>query len=768
MIYCFGDFRLDTGTGLLKRQDGEVVVLRRQAYRLLLLLLQRAPELVARDTLLDEVWGRQALSPNALPQTISELRQALGDEARHSRYIETRHGVGYRLCVPVESDAPAAVPSLPHNTKPAPQLPWRTMGLTALAAALALGLFLSRPQINENHGPPQAQLETLRRQVEVARQQQDVLGRVAHLQALAVLEPDRVQTRIELAEAQFAALQGEAARRTMALLSARDVDRDSPQWLLLEARQAEADGQQERAMDWLRAAREQALAVADAEALGEALRRLARLKQSQGRLLEAETLLRSSLEQRLLADRDATRIEFGLLLQANLREQGRHSEARTVLDGLVDAALTPAQSLRLRIEHALIAGLDGGAGSAWQALLDLEPQALQQADPELHIALGNALGTVGVEVGEYDRALAAFERALAGARRIGAGQQVAATQINAGAMLARRDRFAEAERLWGEAQAVFEALGDRRGVAIALSNLAAAASAQGQNPRSIELNRQALSLFRELELPVEQARAAFNLALVASREGRLGEALNHLQESRRAYAESGRAELEVHVAAVEADHLLLAGATGDAESLLLGVMPRLGEASPLRQAGIHASLGRLALAQGRYEAAEAEFERARRLREESAQDTWIATSELELLQLDVHRGREPLQARVRALELADVFRARAQTRASLRAALVAAEALLWLEQPERASQEIERLREQAVQFPDMALKLDLDWVDAFIVSGSDERSLRLQALARRAESQGFEAMAERCRAWLGSDSRPGITLPGYAQRFPPP
>ena len=88
MAYRFGDFELDPRLGTLTGPHGPVA-LRRQGFRLCQLLVERAPELLDRDTLLDEVWGRTALSPNVLPQTMSELRQALGDDPQAPRYIET-------------------------------------------------------------------------------------------------------------------------------------------------------------------------------------------------------------------------------------------------------------------------------------------------------------------------------------------------------------------------------------------------------------------------------------------------------------------------------------------------------------------------------------------------------------------------------------------------------------------------------------------------------------------------------------------------------
>lgn len=101
MRYRLGEFLLDTQRELLIGPAG-VANLRPQAYRLLRFLVERAPALVSRDALMDELWGHHALSPNVIPQTVSELRQALGDDPQQARFIETRHRRGYAFIAPVE------------------------------------------------------------------------------------------------------------------------------------------------------------------------------------------------------------------------------------------------------------------------------------------------------------------------------------------------------------------------------------------------------------------------------------------------------------------------------------------------------------------------------------------------------------------------------------------------------------------------------------------------------------------------------------------
>jgi len=120
MRYRFAEFTLDTDRETLSGPDG-AIPLRRRAFALLATLLENAPALVTRDRILDEVWGHDALSPNVLPQAISEIRQALADNAQAPRLIETRHRRGYRIRVPVaRGDATdAAPPASPSHSTPA-------------------------------------------------------------------------------------------------------------------------------------------------------------------------------------------------------------------------------------------------------------------------------------------------------------------------------------------------------------------------------------------------------------------------------------------------------------------------------------------------------------------------------------------------------------------------------------------------------------------------------------------------------------------------
>lgn len=65
--------------------------------RTLELLCRRRGAVVSQDEIRREVWNGRAISPNSVPVVIKDLRQALGDDARRPRYIETVAKRGYQL-----------------------------------------------------------------------------------------------------------------------------------------------------------------------------------------------------------------------------------------------------------------------------------------------------------------------------------------------------------------------------------------------------------------------------------------------------------------------------------------------------------------------------------------------------------------------------------------------------------------------------------------------------------------------------------------------
>ena len=77
---------------------GELVECTPKEYELLTYLIQNAGRVLTFEQILEHVWEHEF--PDSVDRVhvhISHLRQKLGDDPRHPRYIHTEHGVGYRF-----------------------------------------------------------------------------------------------------------------------------------------------------------------------------------------------------------------------------------------------------------------------------------------------------------------------------------------------------------------------------------------------------------------------------------------------------------------------------------------------------------------------------------------------------------------------------------------------------------------------------------------------------------------------------------------------
>lgn len=100
--YRFAGWTLDTVSRQLLSPQGVVVTLSSAEYRLLLILLMHATQVLSRDQLMNLIHNRDA-GPfdRGIDIQISRLRQRLGEDAREPRLIKTVRNEGYVLAVPV-------------------------------------------------------------------------------------------------------------------------------------------------------------------------------------------------------------------------------------------------------------------------------------------------------------------------------------------------------------------------------------------------------------------------------------------------------------------------------------------------------------------------------------------------------------------------------------------------------------------------------------------------------------------------------------------
>lgn len=135
----FGPFHFDPVEWRLTR-DGVAVPLQDKALVLIAALLERPGGLWTRDELYARLWPGVFVSDDALFQVVRKARQALGDDPRTPRWIETVQGRGYRFLGEVISDAPPAASVAPS---PAPE-PTRRSPEAGVRCRAPSGLVIGR------------------------------------------------------------------------------------------------------------------------------------------------------------------------------------------------------------------------------------------------------------------------------------------------------------------------------------------------------------------------------------------------------------------------------------------------------------------------------------------------------------------------------------------------------------------------------------------------------------------------------------------------
>ncbi len=144
-ILCFGSFEVDVVSGELRRQ-GLKIRLQDQPFRLLVLLLDHAGEVVTREKVRETLWPAETHVDfdHSLNTAARKLREALGDSAEAPRYVETIARRGYRFIAPVAPlpavqvahSADAAVASLRPSPAARPSISARRLLILAIVIVI--------------------------------------------------------------------------------------------------------------------------------------------------------------------------------------------------------------------------------------------------------------------------------------------------------------------------------------------------------------------------------------------------------------------------------------------------------------------------------------------------------------------------------------------------------------------------------------------------------------------------------------------------------
>jgi predicted ATPase/transcriptional regulator with XRE-family HTH domain/Tfp pilus assembly protein PilF len=227
--------------------------------------------------------------------------------------------------------------------------------------------------------------------------------------------------------------------------------------------------------------------------------------------------------------------------------EGEHNNLRAALRWSEESGVA---ELGLRLAAALwrfwyVRGYPGEGREWLEKMLSLsgpdEPACDDGADDTVRTKALTGAGMLTYSQGDYPRASALFERALALCRSLDDTQGIATT-LNYLASVARdQGDYRRAISLFEESLALRRALGDTRGIAASLNNLGLVARDRGEYERATRLHEESLALKRDLGDRLGVAYSRNNLGVVAREKGDFDQARRLFEDSLTALRDLGDA-----------------------------------------------------------------------------------------------------------------------------------------------------------------------------------------------------------------------------------
>lgn len=130
---------------------------------LLLLLAAHPGQVLGRERITAVLWPEVLVGDDSLARTVSKLRQALGDDAKSPRYIETLSKRGYRLLAPVSEAPVRAAGDMRPSVLARPGVLLVAALLGGLAVAASVGWYMTSRAGSPEPAPPGTDAALLQR-----------------------------------------------------------------------------------------------------------------------------------------------------------------------------------------------------------------------------------------------------------------------------------------------------------------------------------------------------------------------------------------------------------------------------------------------------------------------------------------------------------------------------------------------------------------------------------------------------------------------------
>ena len=525
MIYRFDRFELDTERESLTGPDG-AVALRGHALLVLKYLIERAPEVVTRDEILQHVWGHQALSESSIAQVIRDIRSALGDSARSPRHLATRYGRGYQFVGELEVFESGKDADRVGSPDVASASPPRSGRRTAWNQALmivvaAIVVFAGWQWYRGDSSVPLADAREPMTLLAISSQSGEslsapfvdylafILGNALGADRVSVArDPEEIDPAARVVEISLASL--EAGDRRLFELAVGRPAMDDPELRLrfdeasdlvlrsLEGVLAEVYGQVD-----IETRLDAGLLSRSSFAVETLLRGMA--AQFAGDVKRAAELFEAALAED--PDFEFARYELAIAVRRN----GDYERALTILQPMADRL--EGDFWAHRINNAM--GIAYWRMDRNDEALDAFRRAESTArSPATRAIVMTNVGLIERNEGRLEQAEASMREAVRLAEEADSPRLQANARNSLASVLMRRDQSDDALVQLGIARELFYETGNLRGYAAVLSRAARIHSARSERSEAESLLRLALGIYEQLGAGVNVADAQFRLARI--------------------------------------------------------------------------------------------------------------------------------------------------------------------------------------------------------------------------------------------------------------
>jgi DNA-binding winged helix-turn-helix (wHTH) protein/tetratricopeptide (TPR) repeat protein len=159
----FDAFEVDAESGEL-RKAGILLKLRPQPFRVLLLLIEQAGQVVSREEIQRCLWAESTFVDfeHGINFSINQIRGALADSAENPRYVETIPRRGYRFIGAVEQLPTSSITALKRAPEPEHEkaAPWHRLAIASLLT-IVVATFVARIYLHFHHAPVLTERDTI-------------------------------------------------------------------------------------------------------------------------------------------------------------------------------------------------------------------------------------------------------------------------------------------------------------------------------------------------------------------------------------------------------------------------------------------------------------------------------------------------------------------------------------------------------------------------------------------------------------------------------